>query len=300
MFDARRETESITIPKNKNFAEIIAISTTKPLAIQRRTAAHENDTVFLSISQMKQKEYLLELILGPKIISPHINAFLEDTYLHRFERLEPNDSTIYHFSITADSGSYATARFRIVFKQAKTSFSIRTLLQPQNQISVKWEMPEMPRLVEYQIEKSLDGIEFTTADSRQSTAKTPAQLEWVDAMPYLNDTYYRVKYFTKNGEVIYSNIAKATIKKGVGISVYPNPVTNNRIILQMNEQPDDEYDAEFINSSGQVIFTDKWNNAGTRNTKVFEIPSIAAKGIYRLEITQFASKRTTSISVNVQ
>ena len=210
-FDAHRETESIAIPKNKNFAEIIAIKTTKPLAIQRRTAANENDTVLLSISQMKQKEYLLQVVSGQKVIPPHINAFLEDTYLHHFERLAPNDSTLYHFSIASDSGSFATARFRIVFKQAKSPFS-----------------------------------------------------------------------------------------KTLGMSVYPNPVTDKRIILQMKGQPEDEYYARLISSSGQVIFTNKWYNAGTTNFKVFQIPSVAATGIYRLEITQFASKRTNNISIVVQ
>ncbi len=300
LFNAGSETERVTVPKNRNFAEIITINTTKPLAIEKRMAVRENDTVFLGIWQMQRKEYMLELVPGALSIPPHITAFLEDTYLHNYEPVAPHDTTLYRFSVTADSGSFAAARFRIIFKRAIRPFSIRALLQPQNHISVKWEMPETRGLVGYQIEKSSDGKEFVVTGSRQSAANAPAQLEWVDAAPWPNETYYRVKYFTENGGVVYSNIAKVSIKNTGSISVYPNPVTNNRITLQMNGQPEGEYYATLTGSSGQVIFTGKWYHTGTTNTRVLEISPAAAKGIYQLEITQSGSKRSSVISVNVQ
>ncbi len=300
LFSARRDNETIAIPKNKNFAENIAIKTNATLAIEKRMPVQVNDTIFLTLSQMKQKTYKLQVIQGAKCIPPNIDAFLEDTCLQRFTALLKNDTTLYPFSVTADSGTYAPGRFRIVYRQSKLFFSINTVLQPQNQVAVLWEMPDGSGFVGYQVEKSMDGKNFTTASPTQTIVNSTKQSKWLDEVPYPNENYYRVKCFGEDGAVTYSNAAKAVIESKAGLFVYPNPIAGNVIMLQLNDQPADDYIAALINNNGQVIFTEKWNHSGKPTKKFFRIAAAMPKGLYRLEITGLSGMKTTGINVMVQ
>lgn len=80
--------------------------------------------------------------------------------------------------------------------------------------------------------------------------------------------------------------------------VFPNPVTNNNIQLQLNSAAPGKYSARLFNSIGQLVNTEILPHAGGTATKVIAPVSQLNNGNYQLEITS-PDKKITVIKVFV-
>ena len=210
-------------------------------------------------------------------------------------------STRYAFEVNADSASLSAARFRLLFKRA-VRFNSITAAAKENDIEVQWQMEEIFGMAQYEIERSINGIDFI-AMANQSTNRNQQPLkknQWLDNAPASGTYYYRIKATGIDGEIIYSDIAKATmVKNNAGMYVYPNPVTGNTIQLRMNEQKPGAYIATLNNTNGQKIFTHQWQHNGGFASKVFGLPPGIAVGMYQLEIRK-PNERKEIIAVEIQ
>lgn len=109
--------------------------------------------------------------------------------------------------------------------------------------------------------------------------------------------------FTITGDAASSGANRFSIvfgKPGIvqagnpAISVYPNPVVNGVINLQMNNMPQGAYNVRVFNSIGQVIATKQINHAAGSATETLNIKGLS-KGMYQLEVvkpdnSKFSSK----------
>jgi len=69
------------------------------------------------------------------------------------------------------------------------------------------------------------------------------------------------------------------------ISVYPNPVTNGIINLQMSNMPQGLYNVRVVNSQGQTVLIKQINHAAGSSTKAIKLDN-GVKGAYHLEVTR--------------
>ena len=80
---------------------------------------------------------------------------------------------------------------------------------------------------------------------------------------------------------------KVFIGKGKqAISIYPNPVTNGTINLQLTNQPAGEYGIRLLNKMGQVMISKQINHDEGSSTETIQLNKYAAHGIYQLEVTK--------------
>lgn len=93
---------------------------------------------------------------------------------------------------------------------------------------VFWTVNGDDDVVNYIVEKSLNGKDFTTAGKVIANAKN--NYEFNDNNVLTTTTYYRVKFVSKNGNTTYSNIVAVSPKKSIKVEVFPNPATNNLIV----------------------------------------------------------------------
>jgi len=280
--------------KNKNFTENLAIAFDNKLyAIQNRRRPGFNDTIYISTGQMKQRNYVLE-IKADDLDMPHsMKAYLEDTYLRQYELIALDGSTRYPFVVNGDSGSVSAARFRLLFKRSAGFNHIHASVKEKD-IEVRWEMEETFGIEQYEIERSINGIDFTLMESKSTNRNLQplTQTQWLDISPATGTYFYRIKATGIDGEVMYSDVAKASmIKNNAGMYIYPNPVTGKQLQLRMNQQLQGPYSATLINSTGQKVFTQQWQHSGGFVTKIFELPGFIAAGIYQLEITNTEGKK---------
>jgi len=90
---------------------------------------------------------------------------------------------------------------------------------------------------------------------------------WLDNAPNAGVNFYRLKMVDKDGVYKYSNIARVDLSTRKGISVYPNPVANHTIQLQMAGQPGGNYSLYLYNTNGEKLMSSSLIHDGNSTVK---------------------------------
>lgn len=133
---SRIEIDDEDVVKSNNVRENISISKAgKRIAIEFRKALRNNDSIFCHLWNMAHRHYELEVLLTNVKLPPGKAAFLEDTYLQQTTLLQHAAGTRVGFDVTADAGSSAPGRFRIVLGPSGTNPGLLSNIkstEPQN------------------------------------------------------------------------------------------------------------------------------------------------------------------------
>ncbi|MEP6597581.1 MAG: T9SS type A sorting domain-containing protein, partial [Ginsengibacter sp.] len=291
--------------KATNFSASLAIKKEdKSLAVEARNAIAKNDTIFYTISQVKAAAYRLEVI-ADNLAAPGITAFLEDTYLNTSTPIDLNRSTLYSFNVTSDPVSANPGRFRVVFKNAiqgplPITFSFVKAYEQNMNISVEWKIENEKNIKEYTVEKSVDGQHFTTTATikAKGNSNNTVNYQWIDASPVSGNNYYRIRSVDVNGQIQYSTIVKVTTGRSKPqIAVYPNPIANDIVSLQLINQPKGKYYIRLLNNAGQVILITQLQHEQGSSAQNIQINKAIDNGNYLLEVTG-ADKNKTILKVS--
>jgi hypothetical protein len=286
------ELDGMDARKMSNFSENLGlIRENTTLVIERRHTIQTTDTIFYKLWNVQQKNYQLEFITS-NLNHPGLTGFLEDSYLHTSVPIDLNGSNNINFSVNSDPGSSAVYRFRIVFAPVAArilplTFTSVKAYQQNNAVRVDWKTENELNIKSYNIEKSADGRQFSTV-SNISPNNLPANTyTWTDAFPANGNNYYRVSSKDINDKIQYTEVLKVSSGRLQGdIKVFPNPVTDNTIHLQIVNQPEGLYEVKLINTSGQPLMTKQIQHTGGSNTETIRPGQQIPKGIYQLEITR--------------
>jgi hypothetical protein len=282
-----------------NFKENLLIERdSKLLAIERRKFIDETDTIFYGVYRMEQKQYQLKFMLNNIEEAAPLCAFLEDTYLRTKTTISIQGETVVDFTVTADAGSYAKDRFRLVFRRA-VNFATVNAAVLNNDIKVDWKVTDEFNISQYEIERSTNGINFGTKSTVISNGNSnePVSYNWIDAKPVPGEYYYRIKCVSNNGVVVYSDVAKVkVVKNSPALYVFPNPVTNGTIQLQLNNAVPGKYSTRLFNSTGQLINAEEVTHPGGTATHIIKPRQALSAGNYQLEVTM-PDKKTSVIQV---
>lgn len=90
----------------------------KTLAVERRQLIRREDTIYYELGQMKSQLYEFEFIAN-ELSEPGLEAWLEDDFLHSGTAISLSGITRVQFNVVVEEGSYASNRFRLVFKKQK-------------------------------------------------------------------------------------------------------------------------------------------------------------------------------------
>lgn len=283
--------------KIENTGENLGIrSSGQLLAVERRAPIQKSDTVFYRIGQMKAQHYQFEFT-AKDLDQPGIAAFLEDKYLSTSTVISLHDTTHVLFDIGNDPLSYAPDRFRIVFQKLSPTpvkfISIEAKRNPDQTVNVLWKVDNEINMQSYSVERSLNGIAFNSILSAQPLLNNGGRADYSanDQHPMTGDNFYRIKGLDINGMVQYSAIVKiSSMKASAGITVYPNPVKDKRINVQLSGFIPGNYNVRLFNKLGQVVY---------QNTKQLNSPNASldiqldkgfSSGTYQLIITGINSK----------
>lgn len=87
----------------------------KLLVVERRSPVKQADTIYYNLGQVRVKQYEFELV-PRRLTQEGLEAFLEDKYLGTKTAVSLQDTTRIVFNVVNVPGSYATDRFRLVFR----------------------------------------------------------------------------------------------------------------------------------------------------------------------------------------
>ncbi|MCY7293593.1 MAG: hypothetical protein LH615_15555, partial [Ferruginibacter sp.] len=260
------------------------------LAVEGRSLIVTTDTLFYFINHLRQQAYTILII--PQNMDLSKQAWLVDNFLQTQTALSLSDSNYINFSVTNNSLSSQSDRFKIVFNTATVlGISATTLNAVRNvdgTIAVNWKTMAENNIREYVVEKSADAITFNAISTKNALMNNGAEANYGfnDVLPFDGNNFYRIKIVSLNGEVKYSNVVKvAPLKNDSDISVYPNPITGRSLNLNFATQFFGSYKIVLINEAGQKIWTSRILYNGNSGGKIrLELPKNIAAGNYRLTL----------------
>jgi len=284
--------------KSVNSAENLGILTGgKLLAVDSRATINSNDTIFFSLSGVSARSYRLHF--DAENLNPLMQGYLVDRYTSSSTVLNMTGTTDVNFTVTSVAGSYAANRFMVVFAPAKVlpvTFTSITATAAGKHIDVQWRVDNEMNITGYEVEKSVNGTDFSTIATALPTSNNGGSAVYVsaDGSPAAGYNYYRVKSVDVNGVKNYSAIVKVLMGSlAQSMAIYPNPVTDGMIHLQLKNQPQGYYTARLINKLGQVIAEQPFTYGGGNGTQRIKINHNLAHGMYDLQVSGPSNSPTT-------
>jgi hypothetical protein len=261
----------------------------KALVIEARQPLTINDTIYFDMWNMKQQQYKLEFV-PTGLSASGVTGILEDSYLGTKSPVSLTTRSSVLFTVDANAASSASSRFRIVFNTASplpVTFTAISAHQNNNTVEVVWKVSGENGIQQYEVEYSKDGINFSEAAT--VAAKTDndgaANYIWTDASPSSGNNYYRIKSIGLNNVITYTSIVKVSIGRvQPSITIYPNPVEDGHINLQLTDQQAERYTIQLFTVSGQLVSETQFDHLGGSSSQQINVPSALARGNYQLKV----------------
>jgi len=290
-----------------NWDENIAINRAgNNLAIEGRPVILTKDTLPLFMNNMKEQSYEFEFTPA-MFTNPNLKAELIDNFLNTRTLLSVTATSVVPFIVTADPASKASDRFKVVFGAFGGTLAVDAITikarQKNNGVQVDWTSRTEMDMASYEVEKSTNGTYFAKVNTTPAigNSTTPVDYNWFDANPNMGSNFYRVKGIDKAGNTRYSQIVKVTFGKGEpSIVVYPNPVKDRIVTVQLKEMQKDNYQLRLINTAGQAVYTQSLKHNGGNATQTIVLGKELANGVYLLEITSDNIRTTKTLLISDQ
>ena len=260
------------------------------LVIEGRKEIAESDTIFLSLTGVRVQNYRFE-ITASGLDTAGLEGWLEDTYLGSHTPLNLNGSTQVDFAIVNVPAAYAPGRFRIVFKATRKllpfAFTGIKATKEGADIKIDWTVENENGMQPYEIEASSDGSNFKTIGKVHAVNTTTTSYSFIDKEVQPAVHYYRVRGTDATGKIWYSKTVKlavAEVLRPSSITIYPNPITNGVVNVQLSNQMAGVYGIRLFNPAGQVIMSRSANVQSAMHTEKIDWDYKLAHGTYLVEI----------------
>jgi arabinan endo-1,5-alpha-L-arabinosidase len=243
----------------------------------------------------------IKIIGNPGNFLPGYNNLLVNDTAKRINALPPG--TDFFFRVRSEKGTFTSINSNVV-KVTTTgitpvNFASIAAAERKGSIEVDWKVVPENNVVQYEVEKSINGQWFTQIGriTARSGANASEAYNYLDINPNLDNNFYRIKAVLASGIAKYSPIAKVYIEKGQqGAYFYPNPLTGTTISLYLFDRAAGINDIRLINSVGQEVFRAQVNHAGGSLNLTLPVGNLST-GIYHFVVNNGNSKSTQTIMV---
>lgn len=284
-------------PVGSRLAQLRILKDGFQLSTNRQPVITADDTIFLYLSQASQLTH--RLVLSTKYFAPSSNAILIDQYLNTQTpfTVSNTDTAFYSFDITADPQSNRSDRFFVVFKPIATILKVNInsikAFEQSTGITIQWQTQNELNIRSYDIERSIDGIHFDKVNSiLPSNSNTATIYNWIDKTLINGNLYYRVKVVEQSGKFDYTQVINIKRNsKESSITILANPIINNTINLQFNNQQPGVYEVKLYSPSGQLVDKKTIRSIGNNWGESFRLTTGLSKGIYNLEVGMPSNKK---------
>jgi hypothetical protein len=168
-----------------------------------------------------------------------------------------------------------------------------------DQIKLSWELQNRDDLAEQVMEKSVDHINYTFL--QQVAIQATTKQTTVDPHPANGKSYYRLKLVFKNGSTMYSAITWVNMKSASGLvmDVYPNPVRNKLIYLDLGGLTNSRYTLQLLDITGCPLLRQHIEGQEALHTSI-SLPGHLQDGAYLLQLTDQNGRKIAERRLIVQ
>lgn len=125
-----------------------------------------------------------------------------------------------------------------------------------NTVSLDWKTASEIDNDFFSVERSSNGVDFFEIGQvvGNGTTNELQQYDFVDKSPLNGVSYYRLRQVDYDGAFEYSNVADVSIAlANFAFNVYPNPIEDNRAIVEMRNVGEGDASIRVYNSVGKVV-----------------------------------------------
>ena len=159
---------------------------------------------------------------------------------------------------------------------------------------LNWQVANDDEVSKYEIQKSINGKEFTAMQTVAARRTSAAQTYYVEDANLSATNYYRIKTTDLQGLINYSKVVQlSTGVKGQGFTIFPNPVQQT-LNIKMVKVEKGQYNVNVYSASGQMIFAKAIQYDGSGNTLQIELPATMLRGNYNCILSSTTSKFASS------
>jgi hypothetical protein len=154
-----------------------------------------------------------------------------------------------------------------------------------NYINVRWESGSELNNDHYTLERSIDGINFIPVDIEKGcgTCNLNQQYSFRDFAAYSGLSYYRLNQFDFDGNRFeYGTIAVRRQMQNADYFIYPNPVSNDLVVLS-DEKQEEKKTLEIFAVNGKRISIDPASYTREAGKIIIPLSGLPA-GVYYLKI----------------
>lgn len=122
-------------------------------------------------------------------------------------------------------------------------------------VLLQWNTESLTEPEKFVVERSTDSRTYSFISDVMVPNVSDNHFSYTDPNPPLCNAYYRIKYFTKTGNIYFSNavLVKSLQGKEPAIAVFPNPV-GNRLNVQLKKENDFIGKIKIIDIEGKKVF----------------------------------------------
>ncbi len=237
--------------------------------------------------------------------SPYITDVTKLTLLHFNTTTNKWDSYGGTASGTANNGTilrtgvstfspFTLGSLSVSANPLPVSFVNEKAFEKGSGVQIEWTNATESDMSAYVIERSADGISFTTIGQTtpRSNQFDKVSYSYVDAAPLAGTNFYRVKAVELTGKNVYSRALRVDIGRSPkGISLYPNPVRGSVINIGFSALKG-QYNLNVLNTAGQVVYRQSINHAGGNMSQSVSLPASLKAGVYNVLISGDNYKET--------
>jgi hypothetical protein len=155
-------------------------------------------------------------------------------------------------------------------------------------VLVQWTATDISHTARFEVERSADGISFIklhTVYPGVSSPGSPVTYKWLDGQPLQGNNFYRIRDISSSGGSTLTSVVNVLVTDANGtVTVYPNPVTDGNLQLQLNGLDGGNYTVNLYNTAGQKLLESSFSHTRGSAKYIVHLPSHIVKGVYKLEL----------------
>lgn len=159
--------------------------------------------------------------------------------------------------------------------------------QTDNDIKLNWQIVTNETADRFEIQKSINGQNFTSAGIVFATEKIGSQTYSFNAgSPVSGNVIYRLRIFNKSNKVDYSNNIAFQAKEETKTfpSIINNPIIDN-LAIRFNSRGNQAMSISIIDMAGRRLQQQKINAYKGNNVVNISLPSSVKKGVYLVNLS---------------
>jgi|GEM_PF-1794160 len=154
-----------------------------------------------------------------------------------------------------------------------------------NQTLLSWNAVCDNKFNLFEVQYSSDAVHFTALGKVYADVNdnNPKNYSFTHGNPAASSNYYRLKLVDKDGNYKYSNVILIRLKTVAGISISPNPASDN-LYININSTRNDVAQVRIINAGGNLVLTRQEHLSVGTNSFTIKDVSHFIPGAYIVQI----------------